>query len=159
MAGPRPRQADGWVRVAVDGHQLAVLRLPLGVGDRDGDRRSERLPVADPGDDLEGVGLEALASAAAVAVPPPRQLVGDLLRADGDARRQPLEDRDEALAVRFTGREQAKHAPMIVNARSPTARSRADEGCGGGPWATPAYRRPLPPWAGRRACPASTSTG
>ncbi len=65
--------------------------------------------MTDPGDDLEGIGLELLTTAPAMAVPPARELARDLLRRDGDAGREPFEHADEPLAVRFTRREQPQH--------------------------------------------------
>ena len=105
VARPRTGQPRVGILSALDRHQLRVLRLELDVRDRDRHRGAEALPVAHPRQDLEPVRLEPLPSAASVAVPTPGELPRDLLRNDAHACREPLQDRDQRLAVRFTGRE------------------------------------------------------
>ena len=107
---PQPVKTVVWtgIGLALDRHQIPVLRLPFGVLDRERDRAPERSPVSHARKDLEPVRLELLAAATAVAVATPRELLGDLLERDRHAGRQTLQDPGERLPMRFTGREQAQ---------------------------------------------------
>ena len=161
------RVSRAWAREAVRRVRLA-LDAPSGPGtssshsdvrDRDGDRASRACGRAArrPGSRTRSR-LEPLAAAPPVPVTAPGELVARSRRTrHGHARGQALEDGDERLAVGFTGREQAQHAPIIGNRRTAPSgateatRPRATaERCRGGPKAAPADRRPLPPWADRR---------
>ena len=112
---PRPGPGELLARVdrPLHAHQLAVLRLELRVGDRDGDRRAQGPAVPDAGEDLEPVGLEPLPPAAPVAVPAACELLGELLRGDRHAGGHALEDGDERLPVGLPGREHPQHGLII----------------------------------------------
>ena len=116
MAGPRPGQR----RVAgrplelgrgvdrVGGHHLLPLG-PLGVADLDRDRAALGLAVPDAADQGDLVLLELHPGAAAVAEPPARQGVADVVGGHPHVGGQPLEDRDERRAVRLTRRQPTQH--------------------------------------------------
>ncbi len=83
-------------------HPLLPVRV-VAVRDQHGDRASERLAVAHARADLDRVGLDLHAPAAAVAELAPGHVAVQRLAVELEARGQALDDRDEARAVRFAG--------------------------------------------------------
>ena len=77
---------------ARSGRHLLFPLGPLGVQYLDGDRGAERAPVAHAPDESQFVALEAHPGSAPVAESASGQFVGDLVDADRQSRRQPLDD-------------------------------------------------------------------
>ena len=119
MARTWPREPVCRIALALHGHQVPVLRLPLVVGDRDRDGRPERPSVSDPTQDVERVGLQALPPAAAVPVAAPSELTRDLLGSHGHGRRHALEDGHERLPVGFAGGEHPEHGSIVSDPIAP----------------------------------------
>jgi hypothetical protein len=78
--------------------------LPVGVvavGDEDGDRAAERAPMAQPGTNLDRVGLDLHSPAAPVAELAPRHVPIERLAVELEPGRHSLDDRDEPGPVRL----------------------------------------------------------
>ncbi len=97
--------------------------LPVGVvavGDQQRDRAAEGAAVADPGADLDRVGLDLHPAAAAVAELAPRHVAVERLAIELQARRHALDDRHEPGPVRLPrgGETERRHrAPRLSAGR------------------------------------------
>ena len=120
MTGAWPRESVGRIALSLHGHEVPVLRLPLVVGDRDGDGRSEGPSVTDAAQDVEGIGLQALPPTASVPVATPSELTRDLLGSHGHGRRHPFEDGRQRLPVRLPGGEHPEHGSIVSDPIAPT---------------------------------------
>ena len=90
------------------------LRISIAIGE----------PIGEPGphsrEELDGVGLDLHAAAAAVALLATSQIGVDVARDQRDTRRSAFKDRDQCRAVRFAGGCESKHLRNYVT-RSPVA--------------------------------------
>jgi len=118
---PRPRQVDLVGLEPLDRPGVHPL-LPVGVvavGDEDGDRAAERAPVADPGADLDGVGLDPHPATATVAELAPRHVAIERLAVELEPGRHALDDRDQAGPMRLAcgGETESGHrlADVLLN--------------------------------------------
>ena len=131
-AGPLEHVADVVVAVLLGADQVGVAGtrqvdlvdlgldrpgvhplLPVGVvavGDEHGDRAAQRAAVAQAGADLDRVGLDLHPPAAAVAELAPRHVAVERLALELEPGRHPLDDRDQARAVRLPRGRKSKRA-------------------------------------------------
>ena len=93
--------------------------------DQQGDRRAGRAAAADARKNLGAIGLDRHAAAAAVAALAPPQFERDGVEIDRQTGRHALEDGDETLAVRLTGRQKPQHSSSILYEETATLRTRA----------------------------------
>ena len=81
--------------------------LPIGVvavGDKDGNRAAEGAAVADPGADLDRVGLDLHPPATPVAELAARHIAVERIAVECESRGHALDDRDQPRAVRLSRR-------------------------------------------------------
>ena len=159
MAGARPGQRG----VAGEpGEDLGVDRVgrhdllplgPLGVADHDRDRGAEGEAVPHPAEEGDLVLLELHPGAAAVAEPPPREVVRHHLGGDRHTGGQTLQRRDECGAVRLPRGQPAQPAQRCSSCIIAQACDGADR-CGSVPVTRSSHvRRPRPgrgPLGGQR---------
>src|ERR1043165_7637308 len=100
----------------LDRHHLSPVR-PVLILDEQRDGRAEREAVADAAQDFGAVALDLHAPAAPVAPLPALKLAVDLLRVNGETRRQTLDDGDERATVRLTGCVEAEHQSTLKSSR------------------------------------------
>ena len=93
----------------LDRHLLGPVH-PVAVLDPEGDRRAERVAVADAGRDLGVVLLDLHAAAAAIAALAAGEVGGDVASESGRPAGSAFDDHGEALAVAFAGGEEAELA-------------------------------------------------
>ena len=120
--GGQPLDAAGQVGVARartrDGRRLrGVVKAVVLVGDLQRDGRAERDAGARTGQHADAVGLDALATSAAVAPLPARELGIDQVRVDPQPGGQPFHQRQERGAVGLACRAVREHARRIGAAR------------------------------------------
>ena len=99
------RGSDGLVLLGVaglDGEDLLPV-LPVVVGEGHGDGCADGLAVADAGEDVGAVLLDAHAAAAAVALLPAPEFAVEERLVDGDAGGKSADEGDECFSVGFTG--------------------------------------------------------
>ena len=97
----------------------------VAVADDERERRAERAPVPEPGVDLDLVGLDLLARAAAVALLAPAQVAVDRRLVEHEPGRETADDRDQRRAVRLAcGDELEGHATQAYG------RAHDLDGCG-----------------------------
>ena len=117
--------------------------LVVAVPDDERERRAERAPVAEAGVDLDLVGLDLLARAAAVALLAAAEVGVDRGLVERQARRQAADDRDQRRPVRLAGGDE-----LETHAAKPTAARITSTGAGipvqssndAAPWATSTSR-------------------
>ena len=117
----------------LDLHDLGPVR-PVAVLELQQDRRPERPPVPDAGQDLRPVLLDRLARAAPVPALAPREVDGDVVLGQREPGRHPLDDRAERGAVALAGgqepeavhgsRRRCRRAAVRPRAPAPPARPR-----------------------------------
>src|SRR5262245_6556730 len=91
--------------------------LVVAVADDERERRTERPPVAEPGEHLDLVGLDLLPRGAPVALLSPPQVVLDPVFVQKEARGHPGHDRDERRTVRLPGGgERQRHGERLRTA-------------------------------------------
>jgi hypothetical protein len=101
VAGPRVLEGPallGFRRLRLRGHHVGPVRVIL-VADEERDGAAERLAVADPGKDLDGVGLDLHAPAAAVAALTAPQVGVDGRPIHGEPGGQAFDDDGEGGSV------------------------------------------------------------
>src|SRR3954453_3556589 len=112
---PRPRQRH---RLHALARGLAVGRpgahppapvLVVAIPDDERERRAERPAVPQAGEDLDGVGFDALPRAATVSLLPPPEIGVDRAALEDEARGQAGDDRDERRAVRLARGNELEH--------------------------------------------------
>src|ERR1700722_18985329 len=116
----------GWV--AGFDRQLLLPVFPVAIDELHGNRRADSLAVAHAGEDVSLVGLNLNPAAAAIALLGTPKLGIYEVEANGRAGGNSGDQRDESLAVGFTGSREANHTDSIVNARrrkAPFSGSRA----------------------------------
>src|SRR5271170_314359 len=94
--------------------QLFFPVFPVAIGDLDGDGRADGLAVAHAGEDVDLVGLDLHAAAAAVALLAAPELAVDEVDIDSEAGGQARDERDEGFAVRLSGGFKTDHDSLIV---------------------------------------------
>ena len=97
--------------------QLLLPILPIAIHELNGDGRTDGLTMAHAGEDVSLVGLDLHAAAAAIALLAAPKLAIDKIEVDWNACRNPGNQRNESLAMGFTGCGEADHTDSIVNAR------------------------------------------
>ena len=111
VPGPRVLERAarlGLGRLRIGRHHVPPV-LVVAVPDDQGDRAAEGHPVADAGEDLDGVGLDLHAAAAAVAALAAAEVGVDGGAVHGDARGQAVHHHGERGAVGLAGVEEAQH--------------------------------------------------
>ena len=91
-----------------DGKDLGPV-LPVVVGDSHRDGRADGLAVADAGEDVGGIALDAHAAAATVALLATPEFAADELLIDRNSGRKTADQGDETLAVALTCCGKSKH--------------------------------------------------
>src|SRR6185437_14632017 len=117
--------------------------LVVEVADDERERRPQGAAVPQPGEHLDGVLLELLPRAAAVALLPTREVGVDRVTVEDEAGRQPADDRHERGPVRLAGgRERQRHASKPRALRiAPTGAGRPVQSSNeAAPWRTSASR-------------------
>ena len=79
--------------------------------------------MTDAGEKGDLIGLEPHPGTATEAQAATRQIGLDLLRADGETRREALDDDDEGLTMRLTGGQEAQHGTQTTRPRRPALES------------------------------------
>src|ERR1043165_6965077 len=100
----------------LDRHHLSPVR-PVLILDEQRDGRAECEAGADAAQGFGAVALDLHAPAAPVAPLPALKLAVDLLRVNGETRRQTLDDGDERATVRLTGCVEAEHQSTLKSSR------------------------------------------
>ena len=121
VAGARQRHGlralAVWLALGLPGAHPPRPVLVVEIADDERQRRSERVRLAQPGEHLDGVGLELLARAAAVAELAPPQVGVDRGAVEPQARRQAGEHGHERGAVRLSCGDEAECHAASLEAR------------------------------------------
>ena len=118
VARPRVAQAPplaGLVRLRVGRHDVAPVRV-VSVAHQQVDGAAERQAVADATQDLDGVGLDLHAPAAAVAALAAPQVRVDRRALHRHAGRQAVDDDGDSGAMCLAGSEEAQHRAILRHA-------------------------------------------
>src|SRR5665213_1780262 len=114
MAGPRRSNSLvlGWI-TGFD-RQFLFPVFPVAIDDLNGNGRADGFAVPHAGEDVDLVGFNLHASAAAIALLAAPEFAVHKIKVYGDASRQSGNERNQCLAVGFAGCGETDHIDSIV---------------------------------------------